>query len=277
MPTGDTYYHLKRLLRSRSLHTVCESANCPNVGECWGRGTATIMILGNVCTRSCGFCDVITGKPPGLDREEPERVAETVRTMGLKYTVLTSVDRDDLADGGAAIWAATIRQVKRANPGYPVEALIGDFKGSEELLQTVLDADPDVLAHNLETVPRLYPTVRPQGNYPRALELLDRARRKGFVTKTSIILGLGETEPELVEVFRDLRSIDCQILTLGQYLRPSVHHLPIEKFYTPEEFASLATQARAMGFRYVASGPLVRSSYLAESHFEGMKAALAAT
>ncbi|MEE8112612.1 MAG: lipoyl synthase [Acidobacteriota bacterium] len=274
LPHGETYFRLKHLLRDRNLHTVCESAACPNIGECWGRGTATLMILGNVCTRSCGFCDVITGKPTGTDWREPYRVAETVKTMGLKYAVITSVDRDDLEDGGARIWATTIREIKKRNPDCPVEALIGDFKGSAESLQTVLDAQPDVLAHNTETVPRLYPTVRPQAKYPRALELLDRARRRGFTTKTSLILGLGETTDELFEVFRDLRAIDCQILTLGQYLQPTRNHLPVERFVPPEEFDALARKARSLGFRYVASGPLVRSSYLAETHYQGMLAAL---
>ncbi len=274
LPHGETYFRLKHLLRDRNLHTVCESAACPNIGECWGRGTATMMILGNVCTRSCGFCDVITGKPTGTDWREPYRVADTVKTMGLKYAVITSVDRDDLEDGGARIWATTIREIKKKNPACPVEALIGDFKGSTESLQTVLDAQPDVLAHNTETVPRLYPTVRPQGKYPRALELLDRARRRGFTTKTSLILGLGETTDELFEVFRDLRAIDCQILTLGQYLQPTRNHLPVERFLPPEEFDALAREARSLGFRYVASGPLVRSSYLAETHYQGMMAAI---
>ncbi|MCZ6670751.1 MAG: lipoyl synthase [Acidobacteria bacterium] len=271
IPHGDTYFRLKRLLRRQDLHTVCESANCPNIGECWSRGTATIMILGNICTRSCGFCDVRTGRPFAVDPGEPGRVAETVHTMGLRYAVITSVDRDDLEDGGAAIWAATIREVKKRNPDCPVEALIGDFRGSEPCLETVLAAAPDVLAHNVETVPRLHPAVRPQGKYRRALELLGRARRAGFITKTSLILGLGEREEEIIEVLEDLRGVDCQILTLGQYLRPSPEHLPIEKYYRPEEFDRLGAAARAMGFPHVASGPLVRSSYLAETHFDRLK------
>jgi lipoic acid synthetase len=261
LPHGENYFALKQLVRDKRLHTVCESASCPNIGECWNQKTATFMILGDVCTRSCGFCDVKTGRPLGLDREEPARVAEAVKTLGLKHAVITSVNRDELPDGGALIWAATIRQVKALNPGCTVEALIPDFEGLEASLSMVLDAKPDILAHNTETVPRLYRTVRPQAKYPRSLELLRRAKKRGFVTKSGLMVGLGEEWEELRQVMQDLCAVHCDILTIGQYLQPSRRHLPVLRIYTPEEFQLLRQEGQACGFRHVEAGPLVRSSY----------------
>jgi lipoic acid synthetase len=261
LPHGDNYVELKQLVREKRLHTVCESASCPNIGECWNQKTATFMILGDVCTRSCGFCDVKTGRPLGLDREEPARVAEAVNALGLKHAVITSVNRDELPDGGAAIWAATIRQVKSLNPGCTVEALIPDLEGHEAALLTVLQAKPDILAHNTETVPRLYRTVRPQAKYARSLELLQRAKKQGFVTKSGLMVGLGEEWEELRQVIRDLCAVHCDILTIGQYLQPSRRHLPVLRIYTPEEFQQLRHESLACGFRHVEAGPLVRSSY----------------
>jgi lipoic acid synthetase len=261
LPHGDNYVELKQLVRDKRLHTVCESASCPNIGECWNQKTATFMILGDVCTRSCGFCDVKTGRPQGLDGEEPIRVAEAVKLLRLNHAVLTSVNRDELPDGGAAIWAATIRQVRALNPGCTVEALVPDFEGLEASLLTVLQAKPDILAHNTETVPRLYRTVRPQAKYPRSLELLQRAKKQGFVTKSGLMVGLGEAWEELRQVMRDLCAVHCDILTIGQYLQPSRQHLPVLRIYTPEEFQHLRQEGLAYGFRHVEAGPLVRSSY----------------
>ncbi len=261
LPHGENYFELKQLVREKRLHTVCESASCPNIGECWNQKTATFMILGDVCTRSCGFCDVKTGRPLGLDREEPARVAEAVRMLSLKHAVITSVNRDELPDGGAAIWAETIRQVKAQNPACTVEALIPDFEGVEASLMTVLEAKPDILAHNTETVPRLYRTVRPQAKYPRSLELLQRAKKQGFVTKSGLMVGLGEEWEELCQVMQDLCAVHCDILTVGQYLQPSRQHLAVLRIYTPEEFQQLRQAGLALGFRHVEAGPLVRSSY----------------
>jgi lipoic acid synthetase len=261
LPHGENYFELKQLVREQRLHTVCESASCPNIGECWGQKTATFMILGDVCTRSCGFCDVKTGRPLTLDREEPTRVAQAIRTLGLRHAVITSVNRDELPDGGAAIWAETIRQVKAQHAGCTVEALVPDFEGSEASLLTVLEAKPDILAHNTETVPRLYRTVRPQAKYPRSLELLQRAKKHGFVTKSGLMIGLGESWEELCHVMRDLCAVRCDILTIGQYLQPSRRHLPVLRVYTPEEFRQLRQEALGFGFKHVEAGPLVRSSY----------------
>jgi lipoic acid synthetase len=261
LPQGENYFELKQLVRDKRLHTVCESASCPNIGECWNQKTATFMILGDICTRSCGFCDVRTGRPLTLDSQEPGRVAEAISMLGLKHAVITSVNRDELPDGGAAIWADTIRQVKVLNPGCTVEALIPDFEGLEAALLTVLEAKPDILAHNTETVPRLYRTVRPQAKYPRSLELLQRAKKRGFVTKSGLMIGLGEEWDELHQVMQDLCAVQCDILTIGQYLQPSRRHLPVLRIYTPEEFRQLRQQALAHGFRHVEAGPLVRSSY----------------
>lgn len=271
-PGGPNYLRLKSLMREWSLHTVCEEARCPNIGECWEDLTATFMILGDVCTRNCGYCAVTHGRPTWEDREEPERVGRAVSTLGLEHVVVTSVNRDDLADGGAAVFAATIRAIRHHAPGCRVEVLIPDFQGSAEALEKVLDARPDVLNHNTETVPRLYPVARSGGRYERALEIFRRARTRvpGLVSKSGIILGLGETREELLQTMEDLRGVDVQILTLGQYLRPSPRHLPIARFYPPEEFAELAALGRAMGFAHVEAGPLVRSSYHAKRHVAGI-------
>jgi len=261
---------LRGLVREFALHTVCEEARCPNLWECWQRGTATFMILGDICTRSCGFCAVKTGRPAELDRDEPRHVAEAVRAMGLRHAVVTSVNRDELPDGGAGVFAETIRQIRTLNPDCTVEVLIPDFGGSETALDTVLHIAPDVLNHNTETVPRLYPTVRPQARYARSLELLARAKRQGARTKTGLMVGLGETEDELLQVFGDLRTVDCDILTLGQYLQPTRVHLPVERYYSESEFIRLRAYALSLGFSHVEAGPLVRSSYHAETQTTGV-------
>ncbi len=262
-PGGPNFIRLKGLMRGWNLHSVCEEAHCPNVGECWEDLTATFMILGDICTRNCGYCAVSHGRPVWEDREEPERVGRAVAELGLEYVVITSVNRDDLADGGAAHFAATVRAVRRHAPGCKVELLIPDFQGNALALQTVIDAEPDILNHNTETVPRLYKVARHGGRYERTLDLFRRARRAapGLVTKSGIIVGLGEEREELLATMRDLRAVDVSILTLGQYLRPSPRHLPIARYYRPEEFALLAEAGRAMGFAHVEAGPLVRSSY----------------
>ena len=261
---GQALARLRGLMRDATLHTVCEEARCPNLWECWNRGTATFMILGDICTRSCGFCAVKTGRPLEVDGDEPRRVAEAVRAMALKHAVVTSVNRDELPDGGAAVFAATIREIRRLNPTCTVEVLIPDFQGSEAALLTVLDAAPDLLNHNTETVPRLYPTVRPQARYDRSLDLLARAKTCGARTKTGLMVGLGETVDELLAVFSDLRDVGCDILTVGQYLQPTREHLPVVRYYAPEEFVMLKHAALALGFAHVEAGPLVRSSYHAE-------------
>ncbi len=263
VPTGENYDELKRLVRSKSLHTVCEEARCPNIGECWAHRTATFMVLGSICTRSCGFCAVATGRPMAVDWEEPRRVAEAVRQMGLNHVVITMVNRDELRDGGATILAATIRWIRRLNPGCAVEVLASDFKGSREALQILMDARPSVYSHNVETIPRLYPTVRPQAIYRRSLEVLGWAKEMypEIPTKTGFMLGLGETHDEVMELMRDLRAALIDIVTIGQYLQPTAQHLPIERFVTPEEFREYALAGKALGFRHVESGPLVRSSY----------------
>ena len=269
-PGSPNYLRLKELMRGLRLHTVCEEAHCPNIGECWHHGTATFMIMGDVCTRACGYCNVKHGAPIGLDRDEPDNLARAVETLALDYVVVTSVDRDDLDDFGAGVFAATVRAIKARRPACRVEVLIPDFQGHEAPLRAVLDARPDILNHNTETVPRLYRAARPGGRYARALELLDRARRwaPDIPTKTGLMVGLGETSDELVEVFRDLRHVDCQILTVGQYLRPSVAHLPMARYYTPDEFRELKRIALDLGFGHVESGPLVRSSYHAHEQAE---------
>jgi lipoyl synthase len=262
-PGSPNYLRLKSLMKDLALHTVCEEAHCPNIGECWHHGTATFMIMGDVCTRACGYCNVIHGAPKPLDVDEPEHLAHAVDTLGLAYVVVTSVDRDDLPDFGASAFAATIRAVHTRRPDCRVEVLIPDFQGQETPLRTVLEARPDVLNHNIETVSRLYRIARPGGRYARALELLHRARTwtPEIPTKSGLMVGLGETRDEVIEVLRDLRQVDCQILTIGQYLRPSVAHLPMERYYTPEEFLELKRLALDLGFGHVESGPLVRSSY----------------
>jgi len=262
-PVGDNFHNLKKLARGLGLHTVCESAQCPNIGECWNHHTATFMLLGDICTRRCGFCAVPKGKPGAIDWEEPQRVAEAVATLGLKHAVVTSVNRDDDNVGGARIFAETIREIRARIPDCRVEVLIPDFQGFEEPLRIVLDAQPDVLNHNTETVPRLYRAVRSGARYERTLELLEKAKRfsPGMVTKSGVMVGLGESMEELIDVFRDLGSRGVNILTVGQYLRPSRDHLPIARFYTPEEFRFIKDEALRFGFRHVESGPLVRSSY----------------
>ncbi len=261
---GPELARVRGLMRESVLHTVCEEARCPNLWECWNRGTATFMILGDICTRSCGFCAVKTGRPSDLDWDEPRRVAEAVRAMGLKHAVITSVNRDELPDGGATVFAQTIRAIRALNPECRVEVLIPDFQGCDVALATVLAVAPDILTHNTETVPRLYPAVRPQARYERSLELLQRADAAGAVTKTGLMIGLGETVGELLDVCADLRRVGCDILTVGQYLQPTREHLPVSRYYTPEEFDHLRERARALGFTHVEAGPLVRSSYHAE-------------
>lgn len=266
-PQGPTYERLRVLVRGFELHTVCEEAHCPNLGECWGRGTATFMILGEVCTRACGFCAVKTGlpgRPP--DPGEPRRVAEAVARMGLRHAVITSVNRDDQPDGGASIFAATIREVRALVPGCAVEVLVPDFKGRSDALQAVADARPDVLNHNVETVPRLYRSARPGASFPRSLELLRRSKEAGLLTKSGIMVGLGEERAEVEETIRAIRASGTDILTIGQYLRPSLQHLPVLRYYPPAEFDALGDLARGLGFAHVESGPLVRSSYHAASH-----------
>ena len=268
-PVGENYHQLKRLARGRKLHTVCESAQCPNIGECWNHGTATFMLLGNLCTRRCGFCAVPKGKPEPMDQDEPRRVAEAVAALGIKHAVVTSVNRDDDNLGGARIFAATIAEIRRTAPGCRVEVLIPDFQGDEASLRAVLDAGPDVLNHNTETVPRLYRAVRSGARYERSLRLLENVKKFAprlasgmtMASKSGVMVGLGETVDELLEVFRDLAARRVDILTVGQYLRPSKDHLPIARYYTPEEFRLLKQEALSMGFRHVESGPLVRSSY----------------
>jgi len=262
-PVGDNFHNLKKLARGLGLHTVCESAQCPNIGECWNHKTATFMLLGDICTRRCGFCAVPKGRPEPIDWDEPRRVAEAVATLGLKHAVVTSVNRDDDNVGGAKIFAETIREIRELIPECRIEVLIPDFQGLEEPLRIVLDAQPDVLNHNTETVPRLYRSVRSGARYERTLTLLENAKKfsPGMVTKSGVMVGLGESSEELIEVFRDLGTRGVDILTVGQYLRPSKDHLPIARFYEPEEFTYLRDQALRFGFRHVESGPLVRSSY----------------
>jgi len=269
-PSGDNFHHLKQLARGMDLHTVCESAQCPNIGECWNHGTATFMLLGNICTRHCGFCAVPKGRPEAIDWDEPRRVAEAVSTLRLKHAVVTSVNRDDDNVGGARIFAETIREIRRMSPGCRIEVLIPDFQGIDEALRIVLDAGPDVLNHNTETVPRLYRAVRSGARYERTLRLLENAKKISprVVTKSGVMVGLGETAAELVEVFHDLGGRGVGILTIGQYLRPSRDHLPIARFYTPDEFDFLKKEALRFGFRHVESGPMVRSSYHAHEQTE---------
>jgi lipoic acid synthetase len=268
MPGGDGYFRLKQLVKEQRLHTVCEEAKCPNIGECWSAGTATIMILGDTCTRSCGFCHIKTGRPNTLDTDEPRRVGHAVAQMKLGHVVMTSVNRDELPDGGAGIWAETIRQVRLQSPGTSVEVLIPDFEGNWDALQLVIDERPEILNHNIESVPRLYYKVRPQARYKRSLELLKRCKDAGLTTKTGMMLGIGENEQDVDLVLDDLVSVSCDILTLGQYLQPTPRHLPVDRWVTPEEFAAWKIRGEARGLRHVESGPLVRSSYHAEKQVE---------
>ncbi len=275
LPSGENYHDLKRLLGGLNLNTVCEEARCPNIGECWDQRTATVMILGDTCTRACGFCAVKTGRPTWFDDDEPRRVAEAISGLGLDHVVVTSVARDDLPDGGAAVFAETIRQLRHRCPGMGVEVLIPDFNGRDEPLEVVMSAGPDILNHNLETVERLQKRVRKRARYERSLHVLATAKRQaaelGFAvhTKSSLMVGLGETRDELSQAFRDLRAVDCDILTIGQYLRPSEQHLPLVRYYHPDEFAEMKAEAVALGFRHVESGPLVRSSYHARDQVPG--------
>ena len=263
LPTGENYDELKRLMRGKALHTVCEEARCPNIGECWAHRTATFMILGSVCTRSCGFCAVATGRPMAVDWEEPRRIAEATAQMGLRHVVVTMVNRDELHDGGATLFAATIRWIRRLSPECAVEVLTSDFKGSRPALKILMDARPSVFSHNVETVPRLYRHVRPQAIYERSLDVLawSKEMRPEIPTKTGFMLGLSETKDEVVALLRDLRARDVDIITIGQYLQPTPQHLPIERYVTPDEFRELKAIGMEMGFRHVESGPLVRSSY----------------
>lgn len=266
LPTGENYKKVRKLVEEHQLHTICESGNCPNMGECWGAGTATFMILGNICTRSCGFCSVVTGKPEEVDVFEPARVAQSVKLMGVKHAVITSVDRDDLPDGGSEVWAATVRAIRKKSPETTLETLIPDFMGKWENLQRVIDVAPEIVSHNLETVRRLTKQVRIQAKYDRSLEVLKRLKNGGMKTKSGVMLGLGESESEILETMEDLRSVKVDVLTLGQYLQPTPKHLPVVDFVHPEQFKYYEKVGLEMGFRFVESGPLVRSSYHAEKH-----------
>jgi len=266
LPVGEDYAMVRKIVDTHKLHTICESGSCPNMGECWGAGTATFMILGNICTRSCGFCAVATGRPLAVDTEEPRRLAESVKLMGVKHCVITSVDRDDLSDGGSFIWVETIRAVRELNPKTTMETLIPDFQGKWENLQRLIDAAPEIISHNLETVRRLTKQVRVQAKYERSLEVLKRISDAGIRTKSGIMLGLGETSEEVIESMQELKEAGVHILTLGQYLQPTLKHLPVENFIHPDVFQEYKKIGMEMGFRYVESGALVRSSYHAEKH-----------
>jgi lipoic acid synthetase len=261
---GPDYLEIRRIMDGLGLHTICEEARCPNMWECWNARSATFLILGDICTRRCHYCSVTTGRPGALDLDEPLRVAQAVQALRLKHAVITSVNRDELEDGGAAVFAETIRQIKRLIPTCTIEVLIPDFEGNEAALDLVCVQKPDILNHNIETVRRLFPAIRPQGKYQRSLDLLGHAKQRGMRTKSGLIVGMGETMGEAREVMRDLRSVGCDIMTIGQYLQPTKHHLPIARFYHPDEFAELKAEGLAMGFDHVESGPLVRSSYHAE-------------
>ena len=266
LPTGESFKKVRSLVDKHKLHTICESGSCPNMGECWGAGTATFMILGNVCTRSCGFCAVKTGRPDDVDIFEPGKVAQSVKLMEVKHAVLTSVDRDDLKDGGASIWVMTVRAIRKQSPNTTMETLIPDFAGKWDNLQKIIDVAPEIVSHNLETVRRLTKQVRIQAKYDRSLEVLFRLKKGGMKTKSGIMLGIGETEQEVIESMEDLRSVGTDILTLGQYLQPTLKHLPVNEFISPEKFDYYKVKGLEMGFRFVESGPLVRSSYHAEKH-----------
>jgi lipoic acid synthetase len=268
---NEQYKDLLNLVQENNLHTVCQEARCPNQSECWGRGTATLMILGDTCTRSCGFCAIKTGRPAMYDRHEPYRVGQAVKIMNLKHVVITSVNRDELPDQGSEVWAETIRQIRLQSPETSVEVLIPDFKGVWEPLKNVIDAQPDILAHNTETVPRLHRRVRPQAKYPRSLWVLEKSKAHGMVTKTGIMVGLGETREEVIELMKDLASIEVDIFTIGQYLQPTKRHLPVERFVHPDEFAEYKRIGESLGIRHVEAGPLVRSSYHAEEQVDTMR------
>ena len=261
---GQDYREIRRIIDERGLHTICEEAHCPNIWECWNNRTATFLILGDICTRRCHYCAVTTGRPTELDDEEPAKVAEAVKTLELRHAVITSVNRDELSDGGASIFVKTIHQIREKIPSCSIEVLIPDFQGNPLAIADVMEARPDILNHNIETVPRLFPTIRPQGKYDRSIQLLDRAKQMGGRTKSGLMAGLGETMDEIRQVMHDLRKVQCDILTIGQYLRPTKNHEPVHRFYTPEEFQTLQAEGRDLGFLHVESGPLVRSSYHAE-------------
>lgn len=266
LPIGEEYAKVRKLVSEHKLHTICESGNCPNMGECWGAGTATFMILGNICTRSCGFCAVATGKPKSVDWNEPMRVANSVKLMNVKHCVITSVDRDDLKDGGSIIWAETINAIRKISPATKFETLIPDFMGKWDNLQRIIDVKPDIISHNIETVKRLTQKVRIQAKYQRSLELLKRVHEAGLHTKSGIMVGLGETNDEVLEAMDNLRVVDCDVLTIGQYLQPTAKHLAVQQFVHPDTFAFFYEEGIKRGFRFVESGPLVRSSYHAEKH-----------
>lgn len=266
LPTGKEYLNVREIVSKHKLHTICESGNCPNMGECWGAGTATFMILGNICTRSCGFCAVATGRPKPVDWDEPMRVANSVKLMNVKHCVITSVDRDDLKDGGSIIWAETVKAIRKVSPETKFETLIPDFAGKWENLQRIIDVKPDIISHNIETVKRLTAQVRIQAKYDRSMELIKRVHNAGLKTKSGIMVGLGETENEVYEAMDDLRNSGCDVLTVGQYLQPTKKHLPVAEFVHPDKFKRFETAALEKGFRFVESGPLVRSSYHAEKH-----------
>jgi lipoic acid synthetase len=266
LPIGESYVKVRGIVSEHKLHTICESGNCPNMGECWGAGTATFMILGNICTRSCGFCAVATGKPKAADWDEPKRIANSVKLMGVKHCVITSVDRDDLKDGGSIIWAETIKEIRAISPETKFECLIPDFAGKWDNLQRIIDVKPDIVSHNIETVRRLTAQVRIQAKYDRSLEVLKRLDEAGVKTKSGLMLGLGETEQEIFETIDDLAAVKCDVVTLGQYLQPTPKHLPVARFVHPDDFDKYKTYALNKGFRFVESGPLVRSSYHAEKH-----------
>ena len=266
LPTGKKYKNVREITKSYQLHTICESGNCPNMGECWGEGTATFMILGNICTRSCGFCNVKTGRPLPVDVLEPQKVAQSIKLMNIKHAVITSVDRDELKDGGSSIWAETIRAIRKINPETTMETLIPDFKGNKEDVQRIIDAAPEVVSHNMETVRRLTKKVRIQAKYERSLEVLRLLGLGGMKTKSGIMLGLGETQDEIIQTMHDLRNVGVSIMTLGQYLQPTKKHLSVCEFITPDKFDEYREIGLKLGFKHVESGPLVRSSYHAEKH-----------
>ncbi|MCB2221106.1 MAG: lipoyl synthase [Bacteroidetes bacterium] len=268
VPIGKQYIGVRDIVEKNKLHTICTSGHCPNMAECWGAGTATLMILGDICTRACKFCNVKTGRPLPADWKEPERVAESVRKMGVKHVVITSVDRDDLDDGGAEIWAMTIRQVKKLNPNTTIETLIPDFDGKKNLIQKVIDARPEVISHNLETVRRITPIIRSKARYELSLDVLDYIVKSGIRSKTGVMVGLGETATEVLEVMDDVRKIGVEVFTIGQYLQPTKHHLAVKEFIAPEQFAEYRMEGIRKGFRHIESGPLVRSSYHAERHIK---------
>jgi lipoic acid synthetase len=266
LPTGEEYVKVRGIVSKHKLHTICESGNCPNMGECWGAGTATFMILGNICTRSCGFCAVATGKPKPADWDEPKRIADSVKLMGVKHCVITSVDRDDLKDGGSIIWAETIKEIRAISPETKFECLIPDFAGKWENLQRIIDVQPDIVSHNIETVKRLTAQVRIQAKYDRRMEVLKRLDEAGVKTKSGIMVGLGETDEEVFETIDDLANVNCDVITIGQYLQPTPKHLAVARFVHPDDFKKYKEYALTKGFRFVESGPLVRSSYHAEKH-----------